>query len=177
MSEENIIPQKVDPFRFADNAVRLKGLLHVNNMHRLCESLQDDTGEIEVKVEFGKNEQGASYISGLFSGALQLQCQRCMESYRSEIAGKIWLAIVHSEEEAKKLPEDYDSIVINDDILSIQDVIEDELIVSLPVVPMHHPKDCKVTLPLNIESEQVALLEKESPFKVIEFLKTKRDPK
>jgi uncharacterized protein len=174
MSEENI-PQKVDPFRFADQAIRLHGVLPIKEMQRVCESLYEDTGKIKVDIEFGKNEQGICFLTGQLAGTLQLQCQRCMEPLAFEITNKIALAIVHTEEEADELPEGYDSIVANDGILLIQDVVEDELIVSLPVVPMHDLKDCKVTLPLIIESEQAA--QKENPFKVIEFLRTKRDQK
>lgn len=176
MSEENI-PQKVDPFRFAENAIRLQGLLPVKDMQRLCEVLHEETGEIGVDIEFGKNEQGIRFVTGQLSGTLQLQCQRCMEPLAYEITNKIWLAIVHTEDEAEDLPTGYDSIVVKDGILVIQDMVEDELIVSMPVVPMHDPKDCKVTLPLIIESDQATQMEKESPFKVIEFLRAKRDPK
>jgi uncharacterized protein len=176
MSEENI-PEKVDPFRFADNAIRLQGSLRIKDMPRLCESLHDDTGEIGVNIEFGKNEQGIRFVTGQLSGALHLQCQRCMEPLEYPVANKIWLAIVHTEEEAEKLPQGYDPVIANDDILVIRDMVEDELIVSLPVVPMHSHKDCKVTLPLIIESEQTVEMEKENPFKVIEFLRAKSDKK
>jgi uncharacterized protein len=176
MSEENI-PQKVDPFRFADHAVRLQGVLPVKAMQRLCESLYEDKGEIGVDIEFGKDEQGNCFLNGQLSGVLQLQCQRCMEPFEFIVSNKIKLAVVHTEEEAERLPEGYDSIVANGDILVIQDTVEDELIVNLPIVPMHdHPK-CKATLPLIIESEQAAQMEKDNPFKVIEFLRTKRDTK
>jgi uncharacterized protein len=175
MSEENI-PQKVDPFRFADNALRFKGILSVKNMRRLCESLYQETGDVRVNIEFGKDEQGVPFLKGELSSVLTLQCQRCMEPLPYEMIHKMVLGIAHTEEEAETLPKGYDPIVANDDILIIQDMVEDELIVSLPVVPMHNPKDCKVTLPLILESEPVAQTEKENPFKVIEILRVKRDP-
>ena len=144
-------------------------------MPRLCESLYDHSGKVEVSIEFGRNEQEISFLNALISCNLQLQCQRCMEPYSFEITNKITLAMVRTEEEADALSKGYDSIVVNDDILVIQDLIEDELIISIPVVPMHPPKECK-GLPVIDKSEQVAQTEKENPFKVIEFLRTKRDP-
>jgi DUF177 domain-containing protein len=176
MSEENI-PQKVDPFRFAEHAIRLQGTLPVKKMQRLCESIYEDSGEIRVNIEFGKNEQDICFLTGQLSGTLQLQCQRCMEPLAFNVHNNLELAIVHTEEEAEKLPEGYDSIIANNDILIIQDTIEDELIVRLPLVPMHDHKDCKITLPLVIESDEAAQMEKENPFKVIELLRTKRDEK
>jgi uncharacterized protein len=173
MSEENI-PHKVDPFRFADNGLRLQGSLPVKNMSRLCESLYDCAGDIKVNIGFEKNEQGTPFLKGELLGVLLLQCQRCMDRLPYEITHKFELNILHSEEEAETLPQGYDAIIAKDDILIVQDMVEDELIINLPVVPMHTPKDCKVVLPLMIESEQVDA-NKENPFKVIEFLRTKRD--
>lgn len=174
MSEENI-PQKVNPFRFADLAIRLQGALPLKDMPRLCESLYSHVGEVGVDIEFKKNEQGIPFLTGQLSCAVQLQCQRCMKPFDFKINNKIELAVVHADEEIRTLSDKYDSIVANDDILVIPEMVEDELIVSLPVVPMHDHKDCKVTLPLIIESEQAAQMEKENPFKVIEFMRTKGD--
>jgi len=174
MSEEKL-PQKVDPFRFADNAIRLQGVLYVNDLERLCDYLHKHSGEIRVDLTFGKNEQGIRFLTGKLSGHLQLQCQRCMEDLAYEITNKIWLAIVHTEEEAAQLPSGYDAIIVDNDILVIQDMIEDELIVSLPVVPMHHPNECKVTLPLVIKSEQELETGKNNPFNVIDFLRVKQE--
>ena len=173
MSEENI-PQKIDPFRFAENGLRIKGVLSVKNMNRLCESLYNDSGKVDINIEFGKDEQKVSFLKGNISCILQLQCQRCMEPYSFEVSNKIKLAIVHTEEEAEKLSKGYDTIVANDDILIIQDVIEDELIINLPVVPRHPLKECK-GLPVIESAEPVVKEEKENPFKVIEFLRKKRD--
>jgi uncharacterized protein len=85
------------------------------------------------------------------------------------------LGIVQTEEEAKNLPERYDPLIVKESDLFLQDVIEDEIIVSLPIVPMHTAKDCKVKLPLVTESETMSEVEKDNPFKVIELLRTKRD--
>jgi uncharacterized protein len=176
MSKENI-PIKVDPFRFADNAIRLHGVLQVKDMQRLCGSLHSTEGEVEVNVRFGVDEQGMRYMRGQYTTQLVLQCQRCMEPYAHEMTGEIMSGFVHTEEEADQLPEGYDPQVIKDGILSISEVFEDELIIGLPVVPMHPLKDCKVTLPLVLKSEQVSELERDNPFKVIELLRSKHNSK
>ena len=170
------LPLKVDAVRFADNAMRLHGNLPVKNMERLCPSLASDRGSIEVSLNFGVDEQGIRFLRGHLEANLGLQCQRCMESLDYGIIGDFLLGIVGTEEEARDLPGRFDPLIIKGVDLLISDVIEDELIVSLPIVPMHELQDCKVTLPLIVESETVSM-KKENPFKVIELLRDKRDKK
>ena len=179
MPKENMLPTKiVDPFRSAENAIHLQGILSVKNMERLCSSLNSDSGEVNVSMEFGVDEQEIPFIRGELSTQVVLQCQRCMEPFSYDIADHFLLGIVRSEEDASRLPDRYNPVIANNDkALIIQDVIEDELLVSLPIVPMHHPKDCNVTLPLSADPKNMEESEKENPFKVIELLRSKHNSK
>jgi uncharacterized protein len=167
------LPLKVDPFRFADNATRMHGSLPIKNMERLAPSLASDQGDIEINIQFGVDEQKLRYLHGHLSTQLILQCQRCMESFNYEIISDFKLGIVKTEEEAKELPDRYDPLLADGIEVLIQDVIEDELIVSLPIVPMHSAENCRVGLPLKAESGE--RVEKENPFKVIELLRVKSE--
>jgi|SRR5580700_12128728 uncharacterized protein len=175
MSKENPLPQKVDPFRFAENEVSLEGIISIKDMARLCPSLGSDAGQVEVSVAFGVDEQGTRFMRGHYSTHVVLQCQRCMETFENEISGNLLLGMVTAEEAVSELPKNYDPIVIKEGSLSIQNVIEDELILSLPIVPMHSIKNCKITLPLAMGSAEKAETESENPFKVIELLRVKRN--
>lgn len=175
MSKENLLPQKVDAFRFSDNEIHLQGIMLIKNMERLAPSLSNDSGEVSVDVEFGVDEQDVRFIRGQYSTHLMLRCQRCMEPFEYSISGDILVGIVHSEEEANQLPKDYNSVIAEEGMLVLQDIIEDEIIVSLPVVPMHSAVNCKVKLPFSINPTHLDETEKENPFKVIELLRSKRN--
>lgn len=172
---KDILPNKVDPFRFAENAVRLDGTIPLTEMQRLSSSLSSTEGNVLADVEFGIDEQGIRFMRGQFSARLMLQCQRCLEPFAYDITGHFLSGIVHTTVEADQLPKSYDALIAKDGILHILDVIEDELIISLPIVPMHHLKDCKVKLPLVLDAGQEA--DKENPFKVIELLRSKKHNK
>lgn len=179
MSKE-YLPTKVDPFRFADQAIRLQGMLPIKDMQRFSESLYSNEGEVEVNVQFGVDEQKIRYMRGHYTTQLVLQCKRCMERYVQEVSGEILSGFAHTEEEADQLPDRYDPVVVSDGMLAIADVIEDELIIGLPIVPMHSANDCKVSLPLVLSSEnseQVSDVSKDHPFKVIELLRSKHNSK
>ncbi len=175
MSKENLLPQKVDPFRFADNEISLEGVIPIKDMERLSPSLGSDTGQVKVSVAFGVDEQGTRFMRGHYSAHVVLQCQRCMEPFEEKVSGSLLLGMVTTEDAMNELPKNYDVIVVKDGSLSIQDVIEDELILSLPIVPMHSIENCKITLPLAMGSTEQVETESENPFKVIELLRVKRN--
>lgn len=172
MSNESL-PQKIDPFRFADNATRLKGFFSIEKMSRLSESLEKNQSKVEVTILCDVDGQGNRFLKGHLYAQLDLKCQRCMQPFDYEIITDFLWGIVQTEEEADTLPKDYDPIVVKGAELFIQDLIEDELIISLPIVPMHSAEACKVKMPFVAESG-FSEGEKDNPFKVIELLRTKR---
>lgn len=173
MSKENL-SEKINPFRLADAKSVLQGVLCIKNMHRLCLSLANDSGNVDLTVKFDIDPQGIRLLHGHLKTEVTLQCQRCMEPMLYEIIGDFMAGMVKSEAEAKELPDVYEPILVDEDgMLSIQDCIEDELIVSLPIVPLHDLQECKVKSPtIEIGSETVSGGDA-NPFKVIEILRSK----
>lgn len=170
---KDYLPTHVNPMRLAENATTLHGLLLTKNMERLRTSLYDPEAEADVKIQFGVDQQGVHFLKGVVTAHVTLQCQRCMESFVHEICGDFAYGMVSSEEKAKKLPKRYDPITVLDDSLNIPDMIEEELMINLPIVPMHCSVDCKVHLPIVVAADPEASGEKQNPFKVIESLKVK----
>lgn len=166
MSKEHL-PTQVNIIRFAENATRLHGCLSIENMTRLLPSLAKQDGTVDVKLDFGIDGQGVRFIKGQIEADLTLMCQRCMEPFVYAIIDGFTMGMVSSDTEALKLPERYDPLVVTDNMLTIPDMVEEELIIRLPLVPMHDLKECKVKLPSFVAAE------KENPFKVIEILKGK----
>ncbi len=173
MLKENTLPVQVDPFRFAENATRLQGALFIKDMRRIAPNLYSNEGEAKVQMEFGVDRQGIRFLRGQYTACLTLQCQRCLESFAYKTEGSFLSGFVRTEEEAAKLSKGYDPFIVEEGMLTLRDVFEDELIVNLPIVPMHPVDDCKVKLPLTIETDEKVEVSKENPFKVIEFLKVR----
>ena len=105
--------------------------------------IADDT-PVAVQLNFGIDEQQIKFVAGHLEARLKLQCQRCMELFEYEMKCDFALAILDSEKEIKSLPARYEPMIINDGVLSIVDMVEEELIVSLPIVPMHDTENCPV---------------------------------
>jgi uncharacterized protein len=88
-----------------------------------------------------------------------------------EIISDFALGIVKSYEEEKALPEQYEPAMVQDGQLALRELIEDELILNLPIIPRHEPEVCKVKLPQADAGWKQD--ESESPFKVLQSLKHK----
>lgn len=173
MHKDSPLPLKIDPFRFADNAYSLSGTLSIKDMPRLAASLASDEGGVQVDMLFGVDEEGIRYVKGELKTSLMLECQRCLESFNYEIISNFLLGIVHTEKEADQLPERYDPLLAPELSLILSEMIEEELIIGLPIVPMHPIDVCKAKQPLEFSTGD-AFAKKENPFKVIESLRSKR---
>ncbi len=137
------LPVQIDPIRYAETRRELAGPLALAKMARLGEALYDDAGEVQVRLHFGIDEEGFRYMRGTVSGELSLLCQRCMEPMAHHVELELSLAIVGNPTEAEALPSHYDPLMVGDQPLFLQDIIEDELLLALPIVPRHE-EDCMV---------------------------------
>ncbi|PHS69008.1 MAG: DNA-binding protein [Methylophaga sp.] len=168
------LPQELDPFRYAQNGLELEGELQLLSMNRLAKYLHNDEGVVDITMKFDVDETGTPYMRGQFQVTLSLNCERCTQAMDLELKVDSLLAIVKSEIKVEGLAEQYEPWVIDtNDLVILSSVVEDELILALPLVP-RHDHDC---LPeevwsagddLNVEEEKPA-----SPFAVLSALKVK----
>lgn len=169
---EKFIPEHIDPYRFAEQGLHLEGMVKVIDMHRLSSLLSAGGEPIAVSLIFGLDEQGLAFVKGHLETKLLLQCQRCMEPYKYEIISDFLLGVVSSIDEADALPEHYEPAMAKEGQLALRELIEDELILNLPIIPKHEINECKVRLPLADAGWDEA--KGKNPFDVLKTLKDKR---
>jgi uncharacterized protein len=169
---EKFIPEYIDPFRYADQSLHLAGLVKMADMKRLSASLNATDDMVKAELQFGVDEQGVTFLKGHIEAKLSLQCQRCMDPFIYGIMSDFVLGVVNTLDEVNELSEHYEPALAKDGQLALRELIEDELILNLPIIPKHAPEDCKVTLPL-VDS---GWKEKKdaNPFHVLESLKQKQ---
>lgn len=79
---------------------------------------------------------------------VHLQCQRCLQQMQQALLIDRRFLFVHSEEEAERLDESSeDDVMVLSPRLDLQELLEDELILALPLVPKHEGT-CPQPLPL-----------------------------
>lgn len=167
------LPHQIDPFRLAEAGAQLSGNLPLRQFQRLRQILADDSGEIAVKLDFEVDELGVPIVMGNISASLQLACQRCLEAFDFPVDVDIALAWVKTTQAADKLPLRYEPYVVEETPLLLNDVIEDELLLALPQIPMHEEADCPASKLLRRQKKVTNEPEqKGNPFSVLAKLKS-----
>lgn len=167
------IPEHIDPFRYAEQNLQLDGFVKIQDMPRLGSIVHSTDETVEVNLCFGVDEQGINFLKGHLNTKLTLQCQRCMELFIYEIISDFSLGIVNTLDEANALPEHYEPALAKENSLALRELIEDEVILNLPIIPRHEPEDCKVSLPFKDSGWEQG--KGENPFRVLESLKHNKD--
>ena len=161
--------QFIDPFRLAENEEALSGSVNLNAMQRLREVLCGDSGDAEYQLQFGIDDQGITCIQGEFSAILKIQCQRCMKPMSLSLSNRINVAVVLEQDEPDNIPQQYDVLLLNDTHLALETLIEDEILLALPISPLHDRDSCEAA---DLIKEHMPA--KENPFAVLRDLKQRK---
>lgn len=167
------LPELIYPLQLARSGRSLQGQIPVAWMWRLAETLCSTAGEIVIDLRFGRGDHGCLCIQGTIQGELQLVCQRCLEPLPWSANCEVRLGLIPTLESQERLEPGYEPLVAQEDSpLSLVAMVEDELILALPIVPMHPesrcPKADRSGAGANPDLEADA---KESPFAVLNNLK------
>ena len=169
---EKLLPEHIDPFRYAEQTLTLKGFVSLSDMSRLTGSLSSTAGEVTADLQFGIDEQGLAFIKGHLRAMLILQCQRCLEPFNYEIISDFLLGLVNNLDEANALPATYEPALVQEGELALRELIEDELILNLPIIPKHDPDVCQATMSLSDSGGPEG--KDANPFHVLKSLKHKQ---
>ncbi len=131
-----VLPEAVNFMRQVDRNRIIEGAYPVSAMPRLSDSLSNNEGFAIVKLEFG-NSVGFASLKGKVTATLTAQCQRCLQPMKTTVTGNFKFALVNSEEELELLPEEFEAYLLEDEEQSIIDIVEDELMLSVPMVLVH----------------------------------------
>jgi uncharacterized protein len=130
------LPDRVDVARQVQARRLFEGVLPLAAMQRLRGSLASGEGEARYSAGFDKDALGVSYLALHVEAGLPLVCQRTLEPFVHEVVLDQRMGVVADESEEAALPPGYEPLLAPDGEVSIADVIEDELILALPVVPL-----------------------------------------
>ena len=142
------LPVQIDPIRLAASGQQLHGELEISRLTRLVELLTSKEGTVKVEFEFDIDVNKISYVRGSITADLSLSCQRCLEAMPWHLDADISLAFIAHEHKIDELVDEYEPYVIGSDPVVLSDLIEDEILLALPQVPLHSEVECKPAVPL-----------------------------
>src|SRR5262249_45536712 len=121
----------------------LVGELEFARLPRLAGLLHSTVGSVRASLQFRQRGLGSLVATLELATTVELVCQRCLEPFAQPIAERVELMFVEPGEANASVPEGYEPIELDDGRLLPARVIEDELIVAIPLVPKHaRVEDC-----------------------------------
>lgn len=167
-----LIPEFVDYAQKAEQAAEITGVWPLKRLNRLKESLLSDEGEVDVRFRFSKQNR-LRILECEARVQLALRCERCMQAMPYGLETHFQVALVASEAEARQMPDDMEYLVMEAKEVNLPELLEDELILALPLVPMHQ-HDCSEYLNQQRTEQDNASGDdksaKENPFSVLKDL-------
>jgi uncharacterized protein len=166
------LPTTLDPRRAADQGRILEGSIALATLKRLGGYLVDSEGTVDVSLTFGVDEQRIRFVKGLAATTVKMTCQRCLEPVTLELKAEMNLGIVVDDEAAKQLPRYYDPNIINEPKQDLYQLIEQELVLTLPLIAQH--QNCVVKTSYGDDVTESVDSEKVNPFNVLAQLKANK---
>ena len=126
-----------DLMSLAERGAVLEGTIELAKLGRLKDLLNSSEGCARARVSFRRNHGDMLLLELECQADLELVCQRCLEPMVHEVRDRVDFAIAEHEDLLDALPQGLELIALEGDRLQPATLIEDELIVSLPLVPKH----------------------------------------
>jgi len=132
-----------DVRKLADARATLELEIPVAELPGLPGELMSGGGQVHAHVQFGR-EQGFMVAQVALRAQLELICQRCMGPMRLPIETSSPVLLVESEADAEAAPVEWETYLAAEGRLSVAALAAEELLLALPVVPLHADSDACV---------------------------------
>jgi len=133
----------IDGFEFATAGATQEGTLPLSSFPRLQDVLGSDKGEAAYTLSGVRDERGRPSLRLEVHAMLSLRCQRCLGPLSHEVESDeiLVLAASQAEIDADPMSVDMPSRVVAGKEMAVRELVEDELILSLPYAVRH--EDCE----------------------------------
>lgn len=111
----------------------------LDELPRLAELLTTTAGSLSVRLEGWRDEQGKSWLQLDIAGEPVLCCQRCLGGmkYPLAIRSRLQLIAPGADWPDDDLEDDSADAIAADAELNVLSLVEDEVLLALPIAPRH----------------------------------------
>lgn len=171
------MPNNIVLDKWADIGFTWQGEIRVTEFNRLTNHLDlqeqlNHNGSLTVAVTLTKKDN-ILWLSYGVDATLWVPCQRCLSALALDASGEYILAILTDESQRQAVKETefvlLDEVCPNEGrkMLPIKDLLEDELLLALPIAPKHD--DCEMLL--ERVGEEIEEQLSKNPFSILAQLK------
>ncbi|MEP7312711.1 MAG: YceD family protein [Pseudomonadota bacterium] len=164
-----------DVLVLADEGAELTFAIDVTRMPRLLDLLAAPTGRAHGTVTFGR-DRGFAVARVDVTADLTLQCQRCLKPLVTEVQGESQVFLLESEADAERAPAEVETMVAQEGRLRIAELVEEDLLLALPVAPRHErASECATSV--KVLQPEAAKPDVQRPFASLNELLGRDEPK
>jgi uncharacterized protein len=131
----------VDAKVLAARNAEVSNHFRIADLPRLAELAVQPDAKAHLKVRFHWVD-GRCGVAGHVTATLRATCQRCLRPTEVAIDDRFHVVLVSSEAEMSELPETQDSAIIDAAHLDLAWLTEEQLLLAMPLVPLHPGGDC-----------------------------------
>ena len=156
----------IHPDRLSDKPQVFKGTFSPGELDRLEDALAHGEGELHYTVTARLDPLRRRVVSCIIEGFVFLTCQSSLEAFRFAISVDDRLVLVGAESELPPVEEESETedYLVVEDPLDIRDVVQDAVLLALPMVPRKPGLDGQAV-------KGGEAVRKESPFAALASLK------
>lgn len=157
----------IDAIDFAHNAGVHHGKISISELERLQDYLVGSCGELKYTVGGALDKSAKPVLRIIVQGSINLRCQRCLGELKHVLDLRTDLFLARNESELCRFDEDesIDGVLARPD-MDVLALIEDEIILSLPISPRHVESECLI-----IQAGSGDTAGEKSPFSTLSQLK------
>lgn len=144
MKSREFDPRRLDVAAFAKDGASLEGEWPFADLARLVASSLPDAAAPPVRWTLtgesraAKGSEPQVWLHATAGARVHLECQRCLQPMAVDVDAERSFLFVHGEDSAAALDADAeDDVLALTRALDAQELIEDELLLELPLVPRH----------------------------------------
>jgi uncharacterized protein len=145
MARTGSIPQQVSADKALTNGQSYAGTVALSQLPRLKAVVARADAELEVELQAERDKRGA-WLRGAIRGRIPLSCQRGLHEFEWPCELEVELRLVRTEAEETKLLKQYEPFLVQDDVLPLHDLVEEEVLLALPIVPRCDDPGCAARL-------------------------------
>jgi len=130
-------PDRVRPEKVAAAKRTFSGSMPLRALKRAAEFL-DEPGvddALSFTVAFDQDVHGQIVADIVVEGSVPLRCQRTLDRFHYPINTQSRIGIASDEDAAERMPDGYEPKVCEGEDLALLDLVEEELLLALPLVP------------------------------------------
>lgn len=182
----NNFPTQIEPFKWAEQGFQWAGQVPLTRFVRIAREaiaqVEPQSVQVSCRLYIDEYHRRVAWLDGELKTQVSVVCQRCLEPIDVPLETSVHLALLMDEALVERLDEDADFVILSeeqivhgtddvDNAIDLIELLEDELLLSMPISPRHESCEHKHQPAIQAEPEE----KRDNPFEILAGLKGKLD--